>query len=407
MKILVLNAGSSSCKYKLYNMEDQSVLCAGLVERIGDPKTGCLTHKIAPETDAEEKIVVDSVFPDHAVAIKEVIKLITDAKKGVIQDIKEIAVIGHRVLHGGYYMTEPALVDAACKKTIRDAFPLGPLHNPANLTGIEVAEKLFPGVPNVAVFDTAFGMKMPKEAYTYALPQDLCKELQIRRYGFHGTSHTYLTHRGAAFVKKPLKDFNCITLHLGNGSSLGCVKNGQCFDTSMGLTPLEGLVMGTRCGSIDPAIVPYLMQQKGMSTEEVDTLMNKKSGLLGLCGKTDLRDIHKLADEGDENAILASRMLVRSIKKMLGAFFFLLEGKVDALIFSAGIGENDSLIRAEVMSGLEGLGIKLDPEKNAKRSGEEREISTADSKIKILVLPTNEELQIALTAQEVLAKAKA
>ena len=207
-------------------------------------------------------------------------------------------------------------------------------------------------------------------------------------------------------MKKPLSEFNCITLHLGNGSSLGCVKGGQCYDTSMGLTPLEGLVMGTRCGSIDPAIVPYLMEQKGMSAQEVDTLMNKKSGLLGLCGKTDLRDIHKLADEKDENAILASKILVRSIKKMLGAFFFLLEGKVDCLIFSAGIGENDSLVRAEVVAGLEGLGIKLDPEKNAKRSGEEREISTADSKVKILILPTNEELQIALTAQDVLAKSK-
>ncbi|MBQ7456402.1 MAG: acetate kinase [Desulfovibrio sp.] len=406
MKILVLNAGSSSCKYKLYDMADQSVLCSGLVERIGDPQTGNLTHKIAPDTDKEEKIAREKVFPDHAVAIREVIDLITDPQKGVIKDIKEIAVIGHRVLHGGFYQTEPALVDSKTKDTIRKAFPLGPLHNPANLTGIEVAEKLFPGVPNVAVFDTAFGMKMPKEAYTYALPQDLCEELQIRRYGFHGTSHTYLTHRGAAFVGKKLEDFNCITLHLGNGSSLGCVKNGRCFDTSMGLTPLEGLIMGTRCGSIDPAIVPYLIQQKGMSPEEVDTLMNKKSGLLGLCGKTDLRDIHKMAKEGDESAKLAESMLIRSIKKMLGAFFFLLEGKVDALIFSAGIGENDDLIRARVVEGLEGLGICLDSKKNATRSGEERAISTDDSKIKILIIPTNEELQIALTAQEVLAKSK-
>ncbi|MBO4334449.1 MAG: acetate kinase [Desulfovibrio sp.] len=408
MKILVLNAGSSSCKYKLYEMTDQSVLCSGLVERIGDPKTGCLTHKIAPDTDKEEKIVQESVFPDHNEAIRQVIKLITDPKKGVIKDLKEIAVIGHRVLHGGYYQTEPALVDTATKQTIRDAFPLGPLHNPPNLTGIEVAEQLFPGVPNVAVFDTAFGMKMPREAYTYALPQDLCKELQIRRYGFHGTSHTYLVHRGAAFMKKPLNEFNCITLHLGNGSSLGCVKNGKCFDTSMGLTPLEGLIMGTRCGSIDPAIVPYIIKQKGWSADELDTLMNKQSGLLGLCGKTDLRDIHKLADtDHDENALLARRMLIRSIKKTLGAFFFLLEGKVDALIFSAGIGENDALVRAGVVEGLESLGICLDQEKNAKRSGEEREISSQNSKIKILVLPTNEELQIALTAQEVLTKSKA
>lgn len=406
MKILVLNAGSSSCKYKLFDMTDQSVLCQGLVERIGDPATGNLTHKIAPDTDKEEKIVREKVFPNHNDAIRDVIELITDPKKGVIKDIKEIAVIGHRVLHGGAYLTAPALVDDEIKKTIRATFPLGPLHNPANLTGIEVAEKLFPGVPNVAVFDTAFGMKMPKEAYTYALPQDICKELQIRRYGFHGTSHTYLVNRGAAYMHKDLKDFNCITLHLGNGSSLGCVKGGECYDTSMGLTPLEGLIMGTRCGSIDPAIVPYLMQQKGMTTEEVDTLMNKKSGLLGLCGKTDLRDIHKLAKENDENAKLAESMLIRSIKKTLGAFFFLLEGKVDALIFSAGIGENDTLVRARVVEGLEGLGIKMDAKKNETRSGDERTISTDDSRIKILVIPTNEELQIALTSQEVLAQSK-
>ncbi|MBQ9537407.1 MAG: acetate kinase [Desulfovibrionaceae bacterium] len=407
MKILVLNAGSSSCKYKLFNMDDHSVLCQGLVERIGDPTTGCLTHKIAPDTAKEEKISLEEPFKDHAVALNKVIELLTDAKKGVIKDTKEISVIGHRVLHGGYYQTQPALVDEACKKTIRDAFPLGPLHNPPNYTGIEVAEKLFPGVPNVAVFDTAFGMQMPEEAYTYALPKDLCKELQIRRYGFHGTSHTYLTHRGAAFMHKPLEEFNCITLHLGNGSSLGCVKNGKCIDTSMGLTPLEGVVMGTRCGSIDPAIVPYIMDQKGLSAKEVDTIMNKKSGLLGLCGQTDLRDMHRLADqENNADAILARKILIRSFKKQLGSFFFLLEGHVDCLIFSAGIGENDAKVRAGVVAGLESVGICLDKAKNETRSGDERDISTADSRVKVLVIPTNEELQIALTAQDVLAKSK-
>lgn len=403
MKILVLNAGSSSCKYKLYNMDDHSVLCQGLVERIGDPTTGILTHKIAPDTDKEEKISREEPFLDHAIALNKVMELITDPVKGVIKDYHEISVIGHRVLHGGFYQTTPALVDEKTKKTIRDAFPLGPLHNPPNLTGIEVAEKLFPGVPNVAVFDTAFGMQMPKEAYTYALPQKLCEELQIRRYGFHGTSHIYLTNRGAKFVKKPLDQFNCITLHLGNGSSLGCVKNGRCIDTSMGLTPLEGLIMGTRCGSIDPAIVPYIINQKGLSASEVDTIMNKQSGLLGLCGHTDLRDIHRMADkENNEDAKLARTMLVRSIKKMLGSFFFLLEGKVDCLIFSAGIGENDAYMRAQVVKGLEILGIELDETKNATRSGDEREISTPNSRVKVLVLPTNEELQIALTAQEIL-----
>ena len=388
-------------------MDDHSVLCQGLVERIGDPTTGALTHKIAPDTDKEEKIALEEPFKDHAVALNKVIALLTDKDKGVIKDTNEISVIGHRVLHGGYFQTTPALVDEKCKKTIRDAFPLGPLHNPPNYTGIEVAEKLFPNVPNVAVFDTAFGMQMPEEAYTYALPKALSKELQIRRYGFHGTSHIYLVNRGAAFMHKPLEQFNCITLHLGNGSSLGCAQNGKCIDTSMGLTPLEGLVMGTRCGSIDPAIVPYIISQKGISAQEVDTIMNKKSGLLGLCGQTDLRDIHRMADkENNADAILARKILIRSIKKTLGSFFFLLEGKVDCLIFSAGIGENDAYVRSQVVKGLEGLGICMDQEKNATRSGDERDISTADSKVKILVIPTNEELQIALTAQEVLAKSK-
>ena len=386
-------------------MDDQSVLCQGLVERIGDPTTGYLTHKIAPDTDKEEKISLEEPFKDHAVALNKVIALLTDKDKGVIKDTSEISVIGHRVLHGGYYQTTPALVDEACKKTIRDAFPLGPLHNPPNYTGIEVAEKLFPNVPNVAVFDTAFGMQMPEESYTYALPKELSQELKIRRYGFHGTSHTYLVHRGAAYMKKPMEQFNCITLHLGNGSSLGCVKNGKCIDTSMGLTPLEGVVMGTRCGSIDPAIVPYIIDQKGITAKDVDTIMNKKSGLLGLCGHTDLRDIHRMADEEhNADAILARKILIRSIKKTLGAFFFLLEGHVDCLIFSAGIGENDAYTRSKIVEGLEDLGICLDLEKNKVRSGEERTISTANSRVKILIIPTNEELQIALTAQDVLAK---
>ncbi|MBR4741749.1 MAG: acetate kinase [Desulfovibrio sp.] len=405
MKILVLNAGSSSCKYKLFDMDDQRVLCQGLVERIGDPNSGCLTHKIAPDTDKEEKIVREELYPDHAKALDRVMALITDAEKGVIHDYHEIAAIGHRVLHGGLHLTAPTIVNSETKQTIKKAFPLGPLHNPANLTGIEVAEKLFPGVPNVALFDTAFGMQMPKESYTYALPPKLCEELQIRRYGFHGTSHIYLVNRAAAFLKKDLATLNCITLHLGNGSSLGCVQNGRCIDTSMGLTPLEGLVMGTRCGSIDPAIVPYIMAQKGMSTEEVDTLMNKQSGLLGLCGQTDLRDIHRLADqEHNEDAILARKLLIRSIRKVLGSFFFMLDGKVDALVFSAGIGENDSYVRKCVVQNLENLGIELDESANSKRSSDEREISKPTSKVKILVLPTNEELQIALTAQELITK---
>ncbi|MBQ4567966.1 MAG: acetate kinase [Desulfovibrio sp.] len=402
MKILVINAGSSSCKYQLLEMDDQSVLCSGLAERIGQP-TGVLTHKIAPDTDKEQKLVREAAFPTHVEAMELVISLLTDPEVGVIKDKSEIYGIGHRVLHGGEAVTDPVKVDEKVKGIIRECFLLGPLHNPANLMGIEVAEKLFPGVPNVAVFDTEFGMGMSKEAYMYALPYELYEELRIRRYGFHGTSHKYIARKTAEFLGKPLAELRSITMHLGNGSSMSCVKNGKCFDTSMGLTPLEGLIMGTRCGSIDPAIVPFIMEKKNLSPAEVDTLMNKKSGLLGLCGFTDMRDVHSQREKGNEQAELAFRMLVRSIKKILGSYFFLLDGKVDALVFTAGIGENDNLVRAGVIEGLEGLGIKLDVAENNTRKPGARVISTPDSSVPVLVIPTNEELQIAMATQEVLA----
>ena len=336
MKVLVINAGSSSCKYQLLEMDTETVLASGLAERIGQGGTGKLTHKIAPDTDHEEKIVRESAFPTHVEAMELVISLLTDAEKGVIKDKSEIYAIGHRVLHGGESITETVKVDENVKQIIRDCFPLGPLHNPANLMGIEVAEKLFPGVPNVAVFDTEFGMAMPQEAYMYGLPYEIYEEMHIRRYGFHGTSHKYIAKKTAEYLGKPQSELRSITMHLGNGSSMSCVKDGKCFDTSMGLTPLEGLIMGTRCGSIDPAIVPFIMEKKGLPPEEMDTLMNKKSGLLGLCGFTDMRDVHKEVENGNKKAELALKMLVRSIKKTLGAYFFLLGGKVDALVFTAG-----------------------------------------------------------------------
>lgn len=332
-----------------------------------------------------------------------VIALLTDAEKGVIKDKSEIFAIGHRVLHGGESITETVKVDENVKQIIRDCFPLGPLHNPANLMGIEVAEKLFPGVPNVAVFDTEFGMAMPQEAYMYGLPYEIYEEMHIRRYGFHGTSHKYIAKKTAEYLGKPQSELRSITMHLGNGSSMSCVKDGKCFDTSMGLTPLEGLIMGTRCGSIDPAIVPFIMEKKGLTPEEMDTLMNKKSGLLGLCGFTDMRDVHKEIENGNKKAELALNMLVRSIKKTLGAYFFLLGGKVDALVFTAGIGENDDIVRAKVCEGLEELGVRLNLEENGTRKPGARTISTPDSKIKVLIIPTNEELQIAQATMEVLA----
>ena len=384
-------------------METETVLCSGVAERIGQDM-GRLSHKLAPDTDQEEKIVKEAPFPTHVEAMELVIALLTDAEKGVIKDKSEIHAIGHRVLHGGESITDPVKVDDHVKKIIRDCFLLGPLHNPANLMGIEVCEKLFPGVPNVAVFDTEFGMGMEQEAYMYGLPYELYEELHIRRYGFHGTSHKYIARKTAEYLGKPLKELRSITMHLGNGSSMSCVRDGKCLDTSMGLTPLEGLIMGTRCGSIDPAIVPFVMEKKKLSPAEMDTLMNKKSGLLGLCGFTDMRDVHKEVDNGNKRAKLALNMLVRSIKKTLGSYFFLLDGKVDSIVFTAGIGENDDIVRAAVCKGLEEFGICLNTAENATRRPGARTISTPDSRVKVLVIPTNEELQIAQATLEIVGR---
>lgn len=401
MKILVINAGSSSCKYQLINMQDKKVLCSGLAERIGQDHS-VLTHKILPDSQEEKKIVKDSCFPTHVEAMELVISLLLDPEIGVIRDKKEISGIGHRVLHGGEEITAPVLVDRHVKDVIKANFLLGPLHNPANLMGIEVCEKLFPGVPNVAVFDTEFGTSMPREAYMYALPYACYTELKIRRYGFHGTSHKYIARKTAEFLKKDQESLRSITMHLGNGSSMTCVKNGRCLDTSMGLTPLEGLIMGTRCGSIDPAIVPFLEEKKGYTPAEVDTLMNKQSGLLGICGYTDMRDVHAEVEKGNERCELAVKMLVRSIRKTLGAYVFLLDGNVDAIVFTAGIGENDHIVRSKVCENLESMGIRLDEKENATRKPGARVISTPDSRVKVLVIPTNEELEIAEATVKVL-----
>lgn len=400
MKVLVINAGSSSCKYQLFNMDDKSVLCSGVVERIGE-SMGKLSHKIAPDSPKEEKIVLEKAFPTHTEGMEDVIALLLDPKKGVIKDKSEIYAIGHRVLHGGESITDPVKIDERVKAIIRECFLLGPLHNPANLMGIEVAEKLFPGVPNVGVFDTEFGMGMQPEAYMYALPYEIYEELKVRRYGFHGTSHKYIAKKTAEYLGKPLSELNSITMHLGNGSSMSAVKNGKCADTSMGLTPLEGLVMGTRCGSIDPAIVPFIMEKKGLTPAEADTLMNKKSGLLGICGTNDMRDVHSNREKGDKKAQLAFDMLTRGIKKTLGGYFFLL-GRVDAIVFTAGIGENDEFCRAAVCKDLEAFGIELDMEENNTRKPGARTISTPNSRVPVVIIPTNEELQIAEATLEVL-----
>ena len=400
MKVLVVNAGSSSCKYQLIEMNGSEVLCSGLAERIG-PGQGRLTHRIRPDAPGAETVVEERPFPTHREALERIVCLLTDPARGVIGSRSELYAIGHRAVHGGEAMTEPVLVDERVKQVIEDCIPLGPLHNPPNLAGIRVCEALFPGIPNVAVFDTEFGTGMPEESYMYALPYEYYERLGVRRYGFHGTSHKYIAKAAAKYLGKPLRELNAITLHLGNGSSVSCVKNGRCLDTSMGLSPLEGLVMGTRCGSIDPAIVPYIMQQDKLNPAEMDALMNRDSGLGGACGFTDMRDVHAARARGDRKADLAFRLFVHAVRKTLGAYFFELGGQVDAVTFTAGIGENDSITRKAVLEGLEAIGFRLDEQANSARTPGPRTISAAGSLFPVLVIPTNEELQIAESAVDV------
>ena len=400
MNVLVINAGSSSLKYQLLNPASGELLAKGLCERIGID--GRFTYK--PQLPGKEAIKAASVsMPTHSEAIQAVLNALVDEKNGVIGSMKEIDAVGHRVVHGGEKFAKSVVITDEVMQAIEECNPLAPLHNPANIIGIKACQELMPGVPMVAVFDTAFHQTMPPVAYTYAIPYEYYEKDKVRRYGFHGTSHKYIAKKTAEYLGKPQSELRSITMHLGNGSSMSCVKDGKCFDTSMGLTPLEGLIMGTRCGSIDPAIVPFIMEKKGLTPEEMDTLMNKKSGLLGLCGFTDMRDVHKEIENGNKKAELALNMLVRSIKKTLGAYFFLLGGKVDALVFTAGIGENDDIVRAKVCEGLEELGVRLNLEENGTRKPGARTISTPDSKIKVLIIPTNEELQIAQATMEVLA----
>ncbi|HTZ17373.1 MAG TPA: acetate kinase [Dissulfurispiraceae bacterium] len=391
MKVLVLNSGSSSIKYQLFNMEDKTVLTSGIVEQIGEP-AGRLRYKWLDEQGETQEGIGEGVFADHSDGLKIVFDV--TAKLGIIRDMKELYGIGHRVLHGGEAFWKPTLITGRVVEVIREMIPLGPLHNPPNLMGIEFMLKMTPDIPQVAVFDTAFGMTMPSYAYHYALPYALYKEHHIRRYGFHGTSHRYVSRMGAKFLGKPLDSTSMITIHLGNGSSISAIRNGECVDTSMGMTPLEGLVMGTRCGDIDPAIVPFLGKTLRMTHDQLDTLMNKQSGLKGICGTNDMREVQRLAASGNLNAHLAIDMFCYRIKKYIGSYFAAL-GKVDAIIFTGGIGENSESIRRQCCSGLENLGITLEADKNESGSRVTREVSAVSSRIRVLVIPTNEELEIA------------
>ena len=391
-KILVINGGSSSFKYQVLEKETERRLCQGLVEKIG-AEGSLLTHKRFLANGETEKFEYPGNYATHADGMAKVAEVLMNQELGgVISDKAEIVVIGHRVLMGGPDYQE-ALVTEEVKQVIKDYIPLGPLHNPANLTGIEAMEKLFPGVPNVAVFDTGFHATMPDYAYTYAIPKALAEKYHIRRYGFHGTSHRFVSKAGAALLGKKPEEVNIIVCHLGNGSSVSAVRAGKCADTSMGLTPLQGLVMGTRCGDIDAAVVPFLMKNEGFSPDQMDTLLNKKSGFLGLCGRSDSRDIEAGVKAGNPDCLLTFKLQCYSVKKYIGAYMAAL-GHVDLIAFCGGIGENAVSVRAKILEGLEEFGIELDPELNGIRRGDPHFINKAASRVKIAVIPTDEELEI-------------
>ena len=398
MKILVINCGSSSLKYQLYNMDNNDVLAKGLVERIGIDGSN-LQHK--PAGKAKDKYVFEQPLKNHSEAIKLVMDKLVDPECGVIADLSEINGVGHRVLHGSKFFTESCIVTEEVKKVVAECADLGPLHNPANLMGIEACEELMPGVKNVAVFDTAFHQTMPPKAYMYPLPYEYYEKYNVRRYGFHGTSHRYVSKRAIEMLGNP-EHSRVITCHLGNGSSIAAVKDGKCIDTSMGLTPLAGFEMGTRCGDIDPAIVPYLMKKENLTPDEIDTIMNKKSGLLGITGiSSDFRDAEAAMNEGNERAKLGLDMFRYQIAKYIGSYVIALGG-CDAIVFTAGIGENNAGHRAAICEYHECLGVKIDPEKNKLRG--DVDFTGEGSTMKTFIIPTDEELMIAQDTMELLSK---
>lgn len=389
MKILVINCGSSSLKYQLFDMDKEIVQAKGLVERIGIEGS-----RLVQEV-GEEEFVNATEIPNHEVAVQLVFDALTDKAHGVIADVAEISAVGHRAVHGGEEITESCLIDEHVLKILEKYTPFSPLHNPANLQGMQACRKILGDKPMVAVFDTAFHQSMPQENYMYAIPYEYYEKYRIRRYGFHGTSHHFITLRAAQILNKPLEDLNIISCHLGNGSSITAVKNGKSFNTTMGLTPLEGPPMGTRSGSLDPAIVTFLQTQLGKSAKEVDTLLNKESGVYGLSGKSsDFRDLEAGAEAGDARCQLALDVFAARVRDAIGQYAVEL-GRVDAITFTGGIGENGAAMRAMICNGLGILGVQMDEAVNAKRKPKEKQISTADSKIAVWVIPTDEELMIA------------
>jgi len=398
MKILVVNAGSSSLKYQLIDMDKSEVMAKGLCERIGIGES-----KLNHTPNGCDKVVIEKDMKDHADAIKMVLDALTDANHGVISSMDEISAVGHRVVHGGEKFNKSAIIDSEVKAALEECIPLAPLHNPANIIGIEACEKAMPGVPQVGVFDTAFHQTMPKEAYMYGIPYDMYEKHKIRRYGFHGTSHKFVSQQAALMLNKPAEELKIITFHLGNGSSITAVDGGKSIDTSMGFTPLAGVVMGTRCGDIDPAIVKFIADAEDVDLKEVDNILNKKSGVDGISGvSSDFRDLEAAAKDGNEKAQLALDMFVYSVRKFLGQYIVAMGG-VDAIVFTAGIGENTVMIRDMILKNTEFLGIEMDKAKNEKAiRGAQMDIATDASKVRVLVIPTNEELMIAKETQELL-----
>ena len=399
MKILVLNCGSSSIKYELFEMAGRSVIAQGGVEKIG------LKDSFLKFTKPNgEKKVIEKEMPEHTVGVELILNTLTSAEDGVLKSLNELDAVGHRVLHGGQAFSESVLINDEVIKAIEDNIELGPLHNPANLKGINAVKKILPNIPQVAVFDTAFHQTMPEKAFMYALPYEYYEKFKVRRYGFHGTSHRYVSKRVCDFLGIKPEGTKIITAHVGNGGSLAAIKDGKCVDTTMGMTPAEGLMMGTRAGEVDPGMLPYVFSKGGLNADSFNDLVNKKSGLLGVSGvSSDMRDIMQAIADGNERAKLALDMFVYRLTKLIGSFVAAMNG-TDILVFTGGIGENSDIVRRLVCDGLTYLGLKIDEEKNSQAHGTEVVISTADSKMKVVVIPTDEELTIASDTEAIVKK---
>ncbi|NLL04280.1 MAG: acetate kinase [Clostridiaceae bacterium] len=396
MKVLVINTGSSSLKYQLIDMTNESVLAKGVCDRIGLEQSFLKHSKIGSDT-----VIIEKDLYNHKVAVQEVLSALTDSKTGVIASMSEIGAVGHRIVHGGEKFKDSVIIDINVMNAIKECIELAPLHNPSNIIGIEACQQIMPDIPMVAVFDTAFHQTMPAHAYIYALPYEIYEKYRLRKYGFHGTSHKYVANKAAEMLGRPIEELKIVTCHLGNGASICAVKNGKSIETSMGFTPLQGLAMGTRSGTIDPAVISFLMDKEKMTVKDVSDFLNKKSGVLGVSGvSSDFRDVQEAAENGNNRAILALDIFCYKVKRFIGDYIGIMNG-ADAVVFTAGIGENNDLVRSKILKDLDFLGIEVDMEKN-KVIGKEIDISAPGSRVKTIVIPTNEELAIARETQKLL-----